>query len=137
MRKDIEFPAVEGVQVAITRYMDELNQPIWEVHFINYNPYRLDNILVTSTGYSPKDTDKNANQQTTTIRRHFEGALPNTAFLIEPIDPALFHLCNEYWISYYVGTKIYDKKFIFLPDTLIEKNLQYIELLGKEGVLHS
>lgn len=136
MRKDIDFPAVEGVQIAITRHLNELNQALWEVHFINNNDFLLHNILITSTGYSPKDIDKNAKQQTSTLRRHFEGALPHSSFLIEPIDESVFHLCNEYWVSYYVGKTIYDKKFIFLPDTLIESNLNYIKILDREGVLH-
>ena len=137
MRKDIEFPAVEGVQIAITRHFNELNQPEWEVHFLNHNDFPLHNILVTSTGYSPKDTNKTEKQQTSTIRQHFEHVKAHSSFRVELIDTAVFHLCNEYWISYYVGLKIYDKKFIFLPDTLIEANLRPIQMLNKEGILHS
>ena len=57
--------------------------------------------------------------------------------LVEPIDPAVFHLNNEYWVSYYIGTQIYDKRFIFVPDTICEENLSFIPELELKGVLHS
>jgi len=34
--------------------------------------------------------------------------------LIEPIDPNVLHLNNEYWVSYYIGSQIYDKRFVFV-----------------------
>jgi hypothetical protein len=57
--------------------------------------------------------------------------------LIEPIDPAVFHLNNEYWVSYYVGRQIFDKRFVFVPDTICEGNISFIKELEMEGVLHS
>jgi len=57
--------------------------------------------------------------------------------LIEPIDAKVLHLNNEYWVSYYIGPQIYDKRFVFVPDTICEENLVFIQELEKEGVLHS
>ncbi|HMQ00750.1 MAG TPA: hypothetical protein PKC24_13300, partial [Cyclobacteriaceae bacterium] len=57
--------------------------------------------------------------------------------LIEPIDPALFHLNNEYWVSYYLQGKLFDKRFVFVPETICEENLTFIKELELEGVLHS
>ncbi|MEJ0054514.1 MAG: hypothetical protein WDN75_02030 [Bacteroidota bacterium] len=57
--------------------------------------------------------------------------------LIEPIDSGVFHLNNEYWVSYYIGPQIYDKRFVFVPDTIREENLTFIKELDREGVLHS
>jgi hypothetical protein len=62
---------------------------------------------------------------------------PASAVLIEPIDSAVFHLNNEYWVSYYIGSQIYDKKFVFVPDTICDENLTFIKILEREGVLHS
>ncbi len=67
----------------------------------------------------------------------FEQVPPKSFVKIEPIDPAIFHIYNEYWVSYYVDRKIYDKKFIFVPDSIVEKNLIYISILDCPGVLHS
>ncbi len=57
--------------------------------------------------------------------------------LIEPIDPGVFHLNNEYWVSYYIGSQIFDKRFVFVPDSIREENISFIKELEMEGVLHS
>jgi len=49
---------------------------------------------------------------------------------------ATFHLYSEYWVSYYIDGQIYDKKFIFVPDSITEENLIPIAQLGMEGILH-
>jgi hypothetical protein len=56
---------------------------------------------------------------------------------VEPIDPSVFHLNNEYCVSYYIGKQIYDKRFVFVPDTICEDNMSFIRELDMEGVLHS
>jgi hypothetical protein len=138
MKKDIEFPVVTGVQIAITRQINELNQAEWQVFLINHNDFALENILISSSGYSIKDDKKtNEGQKTSTLRHLIQKLEANCFAQIEPIDPSVFHLCNEYWLSYYVNGKIYDKKFIFMPDSIIEKNLQMIDMLEMEGILHS
>jgi len=40
-------------------------------------------------------------------------------------------------VSYYIGSQIYDKRFVFVPETICEENLVFIQELEKEGVLHS
>ncbi len=133
MKKDIDFPKVEGVYVAVVREMNELNQHEWRVYLINNNDFMLNNILVTSKGYGKKDGEK---QKTSIIRQHFDLVEANSYAVIEPIDPSVFHLFNEYWVSYYVDRKVFDKKFIFVPDTITEDNLVYIPQIEKEGILH-
>jgi 16S rRNA (adenine1518-N6/adenine1519-N6)-dimethyltransferase len=56
--------------------------------------------------------------------------------VVEPIMPEVFHLYNEYWVSYFIGSQIYDKKFIFVPDSIVDAHLIHIESLGLRGVLH-
>jgi hypothetical protein len=46
-------------------------------------------------------------------------------------------LNNEYWVSYYIGSQIFDKRFVFVPDTICEENISFIKELEMEGVLHS
>ncbi len=134
MKKDIEFPHVTGVHVGITQD----SEGFWEVFLINDNDFVLQNILITSTGYLAEDDNpKKMQQQTSTLRHAVPILQANEYAKIEMIDAEVFHLCNEYWISYYVDGKIYDKKFIFMPNTISKENFVYIENLEKEGVLHS
>jgi hypothetical protein len=133
MKKDIIVPEVKNVTLAIARNESGAERE-WRVYLINNNDFPIENTLVASKGYGEKDGEK----QETSILRHFLETVPaRSAALIEPIDPALFHLNNEYWVSYYVGRDIYDKKFVFVPDAIREENISFIRELAMEGVLHS
>ena len=134
MIKDIIVPEVKNVTLAVARTGGEGNEKEWKVFLINNNDFPLENTLVASKGYGEKDGEK----QNTSILRHFlETVPPHSTALIEPIDPAVFHLNNEYWVSYYIGSQIYDKRFVFVPDTICEENISFIPELEMEGVLHS
>jgi hypothetical protein len=54
---------------------------------------------------------------------------------IELIDEQVLGLTNEYWLSYYIGGQIFDKKFIFVPESIIDTNLSRIPLLNMPGVM--
>ena len=134
MIKDIIVPEVKNVTLAVARRTVPGSAPEWKVYLINNNDVPLENTLVASKGYGEKDGEK----QNTSILRHFlETVGPHSTVLIEPIDPAVFHLNNEYWVSYYIGTQIYDKRFVFVPDSICEANISFIKELEMEGVLHS
>ena len=134
MKKDIDFKPVENVLLAIVPENGGENEGFWNVYIINRNEENIDNVLVSSKGYGEKDGEK----QSTSVLRHFiEGVKAGDSEIIEPIDPKLFHLFNEYWVSYYIGKQIYDKKFIFVPGSISKKNISRIDPLEKEGVLHS
>ena len=51
--------------------------------------------------------------------------------------PPCLKLFNEFWVSYYIGKDIYDKKFVFVPESVMEENLMPISEIGLDGVLHS
>ena len=133
MKKDIEIPQVQNVTLAVVKEgLPGLEE--WKVYLINNNDFPIDNTLVASQGYG----EKQGEQQKTTVLRHFLETVPAKGHaVIEPIDPAVFHLNNEYWVSYYIGSQIYDKRFVFVPDTICDENLIFIKELEKEGVLHS
>ncbi len=134
MIRDINIPEVKNVTLAVARKKDIAGADEWKVYLINNNDYALENTLVASKGYGEKDGE----EQRTSILRHFlETIPPVSTTLIEPIDPAVFHLNNEYWLSYYVDKQIFDKRFTFVPDSICEQNLSFIKELETEGILHS
>ena len=88
--------------------------------------------MITSKGYGEKD----GKQVKTSLLRHFIGDLAANSYAgVEAIDPAVFGLTNEYWMSYYIGREIFDKKFIFLPESIVDSNIIRIPLLNKPGVM--
>ncbi len=133
MKKDIDFPKVEGVQMAISRQKNEVSGEFeFYVYLINENAFTLENVLINSSGYSKKKE-----QKTSVLRHYLENVAPNSVAKIELINPELFALVNQFWVSYYRGKKVYDKKFVFMPDSVTDENFRYIDLLNMEGVLHA
>jgi hypothetical protein len=132
MIEDIKIPEVRNVTLAVVH-----NEPLirpWQVYLINNNPFPIENTLVVSKGYGLKDGEV---QKTSILRQYLQTVQANSAVVIEPIDPEVFHLNNEYWLSYYIGTQIYDKRFLFVPDSISDQNLTFIKELDMQGVLHS
>jgi hypothetical protein len=134
MIKDIEIPTVANVTIAIARKKNIGESDEWFAYLINRNEFPIENTLVASNGYGEKD----GKQQKTSILRHYlQTVQPNSAALIEPLFTDVFHLNNEYWVSYYIGNKIFDKRFVFVPDTICEENLIFVKELDMQAVLHS
>ena len=134
MKKDIVLPVVKNVTLAVARRKSPGLSDEWKVYLINNNDFPIENALVSSKGYGEVNGEK---QETSVLRHFFDNVGPQSSVLVEPIDPAVFHLNNEYWVSYYIGRDIFDKKFVFVPDTICEENITFIKELEMEGILHS
>lgn len=132
MKKDIDFPKVKGVSVAIVKRTIKEDSE-WVVYLINLNEYALENVLVCSKGYGILEGEK---RQSSTLRHGIPLVKAKDTVLIEPISPEVFQLTNEYWVSYYIGSQLYDKKYVFVPDTIIDDNLTTIPLLNEKGIFH-
>lgn len=131
MKADIEFPEVE--QIGICAIPEDVGEQImWKVHIINLLGETIKNVLVSAKGYGMSESES---VNTSELRHFFEEIAPKSERPIEVIPDELAGLNNQYWVSYYIGEKIYDKKFIFLPDSLIDSNLTRIPVLEKPGVL--
>ena len=129
MIKDIPKPQVQNVWLAVVKEDDES----WKVYLINRNDYPLHTVMVTSKGYGEKEGEA---QKTSVLRHMIPHLDANEYALIEPMDASVFHLNNEYWVSYFVDKQLYDKKYIFVPDSIKDENLVYIKELDQKGVLH-
>ena len=121
----------EDVAVAVVPEMVE-DQNGWMVYLVNLKNNSLENVLVSSKGYGEID---NRNLKTSTLRHFIEKVEPHAYSKIEPIMEDLFGLANEFWVSFYVGKTIYDKKFVFLPESIQENNFITIPFLNKKGVM--
>ncbi|MBD8488389.1 hypothetical protein IFO69_06480 [Echinicola sp. CAU 1574] len=132
MKKDIEFHPVTGVKLAIAK--EEIDgQTEWGVYIINLNLIELKNLMITSKGYGFIEGQE---KKTSTLRHMIEELGPQSIAKIEPIDPNLFVLNNEFWVSYYILDQIFDKKFVFVEGSMDSSNIHRIPELDLEGVLH-
>ncbi|MVZ66964.1 hypothetical protein GQF61_13975 [Sphingobacterium sp. DK4209] len=132
MKKDLPLNIVEDISIAIVLESESPTSKIWNVYLINEKSAALANVLVSSKGYGDKDGKK---VKTTTLRHFIGDVAAHSTQKIEAIDIQVFGLTNEYWLSYYIDGVIYDKKYIFLPDSIVDENLIKIPLVNKPGVM--
>jgi hypothetical protein len=132
MIKDLPENIVEDIAIAVALEKESVESKIWYVYLINLKNRPIENVLITSKGYGEKDGEQ---VKTSTLRHMFPVVESNSFVLIEPIDEATFGLNNEYWLSYYIGKDIYDKKFIFLPESIVELNFIKLPVVNKPGVM--
>lgn len=132
MKKDLPENVVEDISVAVVLESESPTSMIWNVYLVNEKSLSLRDVFVTSKGYGKKD-DREV--QTSTLR-HFLGEVAAlSALKIEAIDTQVFGLTNEYWLSFYIGDTIYDKKYIFLPESIVDENLIKVPLVNKPGIV--
>lgn len=132
MKKDLPINIIEDVSIAVVLESDSPMQKSWNVYLVNEKDVPLINVFVTSKGYGLKDD----REVKTTTLRHFVGDVAaRSSVRIEAIDQQVFGLTNEYWLSYYIDDTMYDKKYIFLPESIVDENLSRVPLVDKPGVL--
>ncbi len=135
MIKDIERPKVEDIAIAaVPEKNEESGADEWYIYLMNKKAVAINNVLISSRGYGKSDE----REVKTSELRHYVEELPAHSYVkVEPIMEELFALNNQYWVSFYIDGKIFDKKYIFLPETIREANLTEIAMMGKKGVMLS
>jgi hypothetical protein len=132
MLKDIPQLSVDNIVVAIVKEPNDEGEMTWNVYLVNLYDQEISNVLVSSKGYGSFE----GRDVKTSVLRHLIGNVDAKDYAkIEPIMDNLFGLSNEFWVSFYRGKDIYDKKYIFLPETITEDNFTMIPVLNKKGVM--
>ncbi len=135
MKKDIREPKVEDIAIAaVPLENEETKEPEWYIFLINKKDAPITNVLVSSKGYG----EVNQKKVETSVLRHHVKVIPAQGFAkIEPIMPELFAISNQYWVSFYIGAQIFDKKYVFVAESIQESNFTEVPIIGKKGVLLS
>ncbi len=132
MLKDIIEPAFDGVGVAVVYEKNEEGHFVWNVYLINFNNEIITGVLVSSKGYGTINNE----EIKTSVLRHMLNEIDSLDYgKIEPINEDLFVLNNEYWVSFYLDGKIYDRKFVFVANTIEKSRLAHINVIDKKGIL--
>jgi hypothetical protein len=124
MKKDILIPEVKNVYVAAVLMTNDTGDQQWWIHLINDNTSPLENIMIQSRGYSNLDTKSGV--KTATLRKVIK---------LEPIMPEVFHLFNEYWVTFFEENTLKDRKFIFGPHTIEAAIKEDLPVLKDKGIL--
>ncbi len=129
MKKDIDIPEVKDVYVAaVKEFNEEFQADEWNAYLINNSSEDLEMVLIVSKGFDKK--------RETSLMRHRLEKLPSTSFAkIEFLQDEVLALNNEFRISYFVNSRMFDKKFSFSKNTVKESSLQEVPLIPQRGVL--
>ena len=129
MKKDIEIPIAENIQVVATKEWDkDFLAQTWNVYLINNREDIIETVLVMSLGN--KDDKK-----TTTLRHNLGDLPPHTGAKVEFISDDVFEFTNEYWVTFFAEGKLLERKFIFEPLSISEENTIFIDLMGQDCVV--
>ncbi|MFQ3306527.1 MAG: hypothetical protein ACI9JT_001224 [Polaribacter sp.] len=129
MKKDIQIPAVTGVEMAMVyEYNAIYKTDDWNVYLINNKNVPIEMLVIVSQGFSET--------KTTSLLRKQLAILPANSFAkIEYIQPELFKLNNRFQVTFFEGNTLYEKTFLFKENTVKESALQVINEIKKRGVL--
>ncbi len=131
MLKDINFKKVEDTAMAVIPEMIE-GEEAWNAYLINLGETPLVSVLISSKGYG--DVDGQA-VRTSELRQFFEQIAPGDFVKVEEIRDELMQLNNEFWISFSKDNYLFDKKYVFVPETLNKGNLTDVPQMERKGVL--
>lgn len=129
MRKNIEIPLAQNVYiVAIREWDQDFLAQHWNIYLANDQPEEFATVWVVSRG---KDKDR----LTTTLRHPLGDVKAKTVVKIEFISTQVLSFTNEYLVTFFVGNKLFERTYVFEPNTISEKNIVSIPILNCEGVL--
>lgn len=129
MKKDIQFPEVKDVFVAVVQEQHpEYKTDDWNAYIINNKDVDLETVLIVSNGYSEK--------KMTPVMRHTIKLLPARSYAkIEFMQHDVLELNNEFKVTFFEGNQMLDKTYLFRKNTINAKALQTIPLMQLKGVL--
>ncbi|MFM2037118.1 MAG: hypothetical protein RL432_57 [Bacteroidota bacterium] len=127
------IPKVEGVFLAL---LEEKDNAEYAVYLVNDRKDIMEGIIVTSVGFG-ENLQSGEALKTATLRHSLEVLLPEEYAKIELIVPEVFGLYNEYWVSFWIDEVLYDKKFLFLPDSIKIEDFTVLPRFNKRGIFLS
>lgn len=129
MRKDIDIPQVKDVYMAVVNEHNEIYKTHdWNVYIINDKDIALEMILIVSKGYTQE-------KETSTMRYKLDKLPPKSYAKIELMQEDVLGLNNEFKVTFFEGNMMFDKTYLFRKNTINQKALQSIPLMGFKGIL--
>ena len=133
MKKDITIPKVENVYIAaMQEWNDDFMQKTWYAYLVNDSNEALETVLVVSNASGIIDGEE---RKTSLLRHAFVEVPADTAVKIEMIEDSVLQLDNSFMVTFFKGSTLYDKNFVFDANTITEENAQELPVIFKDGVL--
>jgi hypothetical protein len=129
MKKDIEILQVKNVYLAIVKEHNEIYKTDdWNAYIINDKEVPIEMVLIVSRGFT-KDKE-------TSLMRHKLEKLPAKSYAkIELVQEDVLALNNEFKVTFFENNVMFDKSYLFKENSIDDKNMQIIPLIGIKGIL--
>ena len=133
MKKDIIIPIVENVFLAaVQEWSDDFMEKVWYAYLINDSDFNLDGVMIVSKAFGTIDGE----MKKTSLLRHAYVAVPAVSVVkIEMIEKSVLALNNEFMLTFFIGEKLYDRKFIFKADSINENAVEEVPILFVNGII--
>jgi energy-converting hydrogenase Eha subunit E len=133
MKKDILIPEVENIFVAaVQEWSDDFMEKVWYAYLVNDSDFLIESVMVVSKAFGTIDGE----MKKTSLLRHAFVEIPAVSVAkIEMIYKSVLALNNEFSVSYFIGNKLYDKKFIFKANSINETEVEEVPILFVDGVI--
>ena len=133
MKSDITIPEVENVFLAaVQEWSDDFMEKVWYVYLVNDSDYDLDSVMVVSKAFGTIDGE----MKKTSLLRHAFIKVPAVSVVkVEMIENSVLRLNNEFMVTYFIGSTLYDKKFIYRAQTITPDYVEEVPILFVDGVI--
>ena len=133
MKSDIKIPEVENVFLAaVQEWSDDFMEKIWYVYFINDSDFDLDSVMVVSQAFGTLDGEM---KKTSLLRHAFIHVPAVSVVKIEMIEQNVLRLNNEFMVTYFIESTLYDKKFTFKAQSITPDYVEEVPILFVDGVV--
>ena len=133
MKKDIIIPEVENVFIAaVQEWSDDFMEKVWFAYLVNDSDFLIESVMVVSKAFGTIDGE----MKKTSLLRHAFVEVPAVSVVkIEMIEKSVLTLNNEFSVSYFIGNKLFDKKFIFKANFDSVSEIEEVPILFVDGVI--
>ena len=133
MKKDIIIPEVENVFVAVVQeWSDDFMEKVWYAYLVNDSDFLIESVMVVSKAFGTIDGE----MKKTSLLRHAFVEVPAVSVVkIEMIEKSILVLNNEFMLTFFMGNKLYDKKFIFKAYSINETDVEEVPILFVDGII--
>jgi hypothetical protein len=130
MKKDIIIPVVKDAYIAIVKeWNKDFTSHDWFVYLINDSLDPLESVMIMSRG-KHKDGRK-----TSTFRHAFKLIDAKTAMKVELIMEEVFAFENEFVLTYFIGSTLYDQVYTAAPFSISEEAFKKLPVMDQDGIL--
>ena len=133
MKSDIIIPTVENVFIAVVQeWSDDFMEKVWYAYLVNDSDFNLDGVMIVSKAFGTIDGE----MKKTSLLRHAFVEVPAVSVVkIEMIEKSVLVLNNEFMLTFFMGGKLYDRKYIFKANSINEGAVEEVPILFVDGVI--